>query len=95
MSKLIKRRLQNESGAALVEYTPILALFLLIALPSVQLTGVNLSKRFCEVEAGVGRSIQNSYGANYQEVTWAGTSTSICGYMPISLLTGPIQSGLV
>lgn len=41
------RQLNIERGAALVEYTPILALFLLIALPSIKLLGEGINKKFC------------------------------------------------
>ena len=94
MSKYVKRKLQNQAGAAIVEYTPILALFLLIALPSVHLTGVNLSKRFCEVEAGVGGSIHIRGAWLKADVGTASAASFLpCGSQPSAPLTGATQSG--
>ena len=90
MSKLINR-LENQTGAAIVEYTPILALFLLIALPSVQLTGVNLSKKFCEVEAGFYQNITTTSSAGNAIVA----AFLPCGARSALQETGPNQSGLV
>jgi hypothetical protein len=53
MAKQIKRKLLNQAGAAIVEYTPILTLFLLVTIPSVQLAGLSLSNRFCELKTGI------------------------------------------
>ena len=46
----LKQRLTKERGAAMVEYTPILALFILIALPSINLMGQGIHQKLCEIQ---------------------------------------------
>jgi hypothetical protein len=48
-NKISKRSYADEGGATIVEYIPIITVFLLVAVPSVERLGVNASTHFCEL----------------------------------------------
>lgn len=53
MRRQTNRRLRQERGASIVEYIPIITLFLLISVPSLRLTGEAIQLRLCEAKQGL------------------------------------------
>jgi hypothetical protein len=53
MQRQTNCRLKEERGASIVEYIPIITLFLLISVPSLRLTGEAIQLKLCEAKQGM------------------------------------------
>lgn len=71
----------------MVEYTPILALFLLIAIPSVRLTGLGIEEKFCKLQAAY-LSNRVLYGTSH-----GGNNYSVWAPCGVQTVLGPDPNG--